>query len=214
METRDTDYYDRNLQGKAMSYRACLYCMIGMAAILMLLFLTSCRTVRSEESTVDRRFMTELDAKMDSLISRTSTWQETFLTRQTSIIDSFRRSEVRDTSHTVFLGAKGDTVKETIIIRQFVEKEHSSDTKETEQLVERFRRTDSLLQVSLARQEKTDSLLHEYQKTTVVERQLTLWERLKAGIGGYAIMIVLVILTVVCFRIVRWLRRKRPLAGT
>jgi uncharacterized protein YceK len=202
------DDYDKEFHDLEVAYKACLYCIIGITALLLLLMLTGCSTVKSEESTTDQRFVTELNAKMDSLIHRTSTWQETFLSKQSSIIDSIKHSEVRDTSHTIFLGAKGDTIKETVIIRQYIEREHTTDTKETEQWIERFRQTDSLLQVSLDRQEKTDSLLHEYQKTTVVEKQLSLWERIKMNFGGFALIVLVIFIFVVCFRTQGWLRRK------
>lgn len=202
------EYYDRKLRRNGIAYKVCMYCEIGTVAVLMLLSLMGCKTIKSEESTTDQRYVAELSAKMDSLIHRTSTWQETFLSKQSSIIDSIKHSEVRDTSHTIFLGAKGDTIKETVIIRQYVEREHTTDTKETEQWIERFRQTDSLLQVSLDRQEKTDSLLHEYKKTTVVEKHLSLWERIKMNFGGFALIVLVIFIFVVCFRTQGWLRRK------
>ena len=185
------------------------YILFVLTMIGVSLALAGCKTVKSEESTVDRHLVTELNTKMDSLICRTATWQETFLSRQTSLIDSVMQKEKNDSSHSVVVNEKGDTVRERIEIIRYIERSHTTDTKETEQLVERFRRTDSLLQVSLEKQEKTDSLLHEYQKSVVVEKKPSLWDRIVSKVGGYAIVIALISLIFVGFKTLRWLRRKR-----
>lgn len=206
-------YYDRKLRKNTPFYKVCLYCEIGTVAVLMLLSLMGCRTVKSEESTTDRRFVTELNAKMDSLMRSTSTWQETFLSRQTSLVDSLIHRERNDSSHSVVVNEKGDTVRERIEVIRYIEREHKTNTKETEQWIERFRQTDSLLHASLEKQERTDSMLQEYTKNTVTEKQLSLWERIKVDFGGYALIAFFFIFIVVCFRTVRWLRRQPSLKG-
>lgn len=202
------DDYDKEFHDLEVAYKACLYCIIGITALLLLMMLMGCSTVKSEESTTDQRFITELNAKMDWLMRSTSTWQETFLSRQTSLVDSLIHRERNDSSHSVVVNEKGDTVRERIEVIRYIEREHTTNTKETEQWIERFRQTDSLLQVSLERQEKTDSMLHEYQKTTVVEKQLSLWERIKMNFGGFALIAVLFIFVFVVLKVIRWLRRK------
>ena len=169
--------------------------LISVFVCLSLLWLCSCSTTSSSEQEIDYRHMARITQKMDSMIHATSTWQQSLYEKQSSLVDSFKHSEVRDTSHVIFLGEKGDTVKEKIVIREYIEREHSSSEKETERIEEKFRRTDSLLQVSLARQEEQDSLIRSYQKTTVVEKKPSLVERLKwiglgvilTILGGFAI---------------------------
>lgn len=149
-----------------------------IVCIIFLWMLFGCSTKRSTESSIEVHRMQLMTERMDSMLHATSTWQKSIYTQQQSLVDSFKNSEVRDTSHLVFLSEKGDTVKEIIRIKEITEREHtSSESKET-YFEERFRQTDSLLQVSLAKQEKMDSTLQAYQKTTVVTQEAPWYERL------------------------------------
>ena len=158
--------------------------------VLIVFMLCGCATKRSTESSVEMHRMQLMTERMDSMLHATSVWQQSIYEKQSTLVDSFKHSEVRDTSHVIFLGAKGDTVRETITIREYIEREHSSSSQETERIEEKFRRTDSLLQVSLERQEKQDSLLRQYQKTTVVEKQPTLGDKLKWFGGGVVLALI------------------------
>ena len=158
--------------------------------LFVALLLSSCVTKRSTENSVEMHRMQLMTERMDSMLHATSTWQKSLYEKQSSLVDSFKQSEVRDTSRIIFLGEKGDTVRETITIREYIEREHSSSSQETERIEEKFRRTDSLLQVSLERQEKQDSLLRQYQKTTVVEKQPTLGDKLKWFGGGVILALI------------------------
>ena len=130
-----------------------MYCFIIAAFVICTM--CSCRTTSTTEQTVDYRHMLRVSEKMDSLIHATATWQQSIYQKQTSLVDSFKQKEVRDTSHTVFLGAKGDTVKEKIIIREYIESNHSSQ-ESTQELREEFlRQTDSLIAINKALSEKT-----------------------------------------------------------
>ena len=155
------------------------------AGMLLLLFLVSgCATKRSTESNIDVHSIELMTQKMDSMLHATSTWQQSIFQKQTAIVDSFKQREVRDTSRTVFLDEEGKIIKETVVIKELVESDHSTKESEKEYWEERFRKTDSLLQVSLAKQEKMDSTLQLRQKDTVVEKKPTLGERLKwIGLG-------------------------------
>ena len=163
--------------------------LLCVAALVMFL-MCSCATKRSTESSVEMHRMQLMTERMDSMLHATSVWQQSIYEKQSTLVDSFKHSEVRDTSHVIFLGAKGDTVRETITIREYIEREHSSSSQETERIEEKFRRTDSLLQVSLERQEKQDSLLRQYQKTTVVEKQPSLGDKLKWFGGGVILALI------------------------
>ena len=164
------------------------YRLIGIyllcVAALIVLLMCSCATKKSTEQTTDIRHLTQITERMDSLMHATSTWQQTMYEKQSSLVDSFKKSEVRDTSHTIFLGAKGDTVKETIVIREFIESQHSSQESTQELREEFFRQTDSLLKANRSMEAKMDSVLQSHQKTTVVEKKPGFMERLKwIGLG-------------------------------
>ena len=150
--------------------------------MVMAVCMTGCKSVESQEQTTDYRHIARLTERMDSMMRSTSTWQQSLFEKQTSLVDSFKKSEVRDTSHTIFLGAKGDTIKETIIIREFIEREHSSQESTQELREEFFRQTDSILQANRQLSEKVDSALHSHNKETVVEKQEPWYERLFNGV--------------------------------
>ena len=173
---------------KSVNFKDDHYRLIGLyllvVAVAVAWMFCGCATKRSTESSIQMHRMALMTERMDSMLHAQSTWQESIYQKQQSLVDSFKQSEVRDTSHTIFLGAKGDTVKEVITIYKERVIEHTTDSKESESWQERFRQTDSLLQVSLAKQEKMDSTLQQYTKETVVEKQPSFLDRLKwVGLG-------------------------------
>lgn len=177
---------------------------VAVCLLLALLLFGGCKTVTESQSTVDMHSMALLVERMDSMFRVSQTWQQSIYEKQQSLVDSFMQSEVRDTSRTVFIGAKGDTVKERIIIREYIEREHSTKESEKEYWEERFRKTDSLLQVSLAKQEKMDSTLQQRQKDTVIEKKAPWYERWWDSIKMVLFGIVVGVLAVFLF-----LRRNR-----
>ena len=176
------------------------YRLIGLYLLLVAVAVAwlfcGCATKRSTESSIQMHRMALMTERMDSMLRSSEIWQQSIYERQQSLVDSLKQREVRDTSHVVFLSEKGDTVKEKIVIREYIEKEHTTESKEIESWQERFRQTDSLLQISLAKQEKMDSTLQQYTKETVVEKQPSFLDRLKwvslgillALIGGFAVV--------------------------
>lgn len=148
-------------------------------ASLVICTLCGCKTTTSSEQTIDYRHMARLTERIDSLIHSTSTWQQSLYEKQTSLVDSFKHSEVRDTSHTIFLGAKGDTVKETIVIKEYIDREHTSSESTQELREEFFRQTDSILSVNKELSEKMDSVLQSHNKETVVEKQPSIFDKIK-----------------------------------
>ena len=169
---------------------------IALFIMMAVFLLCSCTTKSLVETDTQYRHLTELTERMDSMFHSTSTWQQSIFEKQTALVDSFKSSEVRDTSHTVFLGEKGDTVKEIIRIKEIIEREHSSSESTQEYYQELFKQTDSLFQANQVLQEKVDSLLHDHNKTSVVEKQAPwyqrLWDYLKK-----ILLVILVILLVV-----------------
>lgn len=174
---------------------------IALYVLLVVFLLCSCTTKSLVETDTQYRHLTELTERMDSMFHSTSTWQQSIFEKQTALVDSFKQKEVRDTSRVVFLGEKGDTVKEIIKIKEIVEREHSSQESTQEYYQELFKQTDSLFQANQVLQEKVDSLLHDHNKTSVVEKQAPWYQRL----WDY-LKILLVILVI--FIVVERLRRK------
>ena len=184
--------------GKGCGPTLMTYCIIAF----VLIALCSCRSTKYVESSNESHNVSELVDRMDSLLKSTSVWQQDMYSKQSSLVDSFRQNEKRDSSHTVVLNEKGDTVKERIVIYHEVEKDHSSEKEESEMWMHRFEKVDSMLNVSIAKQERTDSLLHEYEK--ISEKQLTPWEQFRMDYGGYAIFIVFLLFIYVF----RWFVKK------
>lgn len=174
---------------------------IALYVLLVVFLLCSCTTKSLVETETQYEHLTELTERMDSMFHSTSTWQQSIFEKQTALVDSFKQKEVRDTSRVVFLGEKGDTVKEIIKIKEIIEREHSSQESTQEYYQELFKQTDSLFQANQVLQEKVDSLLHDHNKTSVVEKQAP-WERL----WDYLEKILLVILVI--FMVVERLGRK------
>ena len=196
------DYYEEKLKRSTGSYKACFWSVILSALLLSILFLTSCSTKSMVETDLQYRHISELTSSVDSLIHATATWQQSIFERQTALVDSFKQSEVRDTSRTVFLNENGDTTKETIIIKEIIEREHTSSESTQEYYQELFRQTDSLFKSNEILQAKVDSLFHDHNKATVVEKKepwyKQLWNRVEL------ILLIIVVLWLVTER----LRRK------
>lgn len=171
------DYYEQKRKRSAGSYKAVVNALLVACAISVGLFFASCSTKQSVETDVSYRHLEELTSKMDSMFHSTSTWQQSIFEKQTALVDSFKQSEVRDTSRTTFLNEKGDTIKEKIVITKIIEREHSSSENTQESYQELFKQTDSLFQSSKVLQEKVDSLLHDHNKTSVVEKKAPWYQR-------------------------------------
>lgn len=195
------DYYEEKLKRSTGSYKACFWSGVLLAILLSILFLTSCSTKDMVETDTQYQHISELTSSVDSLIHATATWQKSIFEKQTSLVDSFKQSEARDTSRTVFLNEKGDTTKETIIIKEIIEREHTSSENTQEYYQELFRQTDSLFKSNEILQAKVDSLLHDHNKATVVEKKepwyKQLWNRVEL------ILLIIIVLWLVIDRLRR-----------
>ena len=185
-------FYLQEWQRMQMRNNGCMPTMMYgfIIASLVICTLCGCKTTATMEQTIDYRHMARMTERMDSLIHSTSTWQQSLYEKQTSLVDSFKHSEVRDTSHTIFLGAKGDTVKETIVIKEYIEREHTSSESTQELREEFFRQTDSILSVNKELSEKMDSVLKSHQKTSVVKEKPSLGDKIKWFAGGIILTII------------------------
>lgn len=173
---------------------------------LAVLSLIGCRSVRTAETTTEQHNMSRLIERFDSMARISSQRQLEFMSHQSSLIDSMRQSEKRDSSHSVVINEKGDTVRERIVIYKEVNKEHSTEKEEKDVWKQEFQRVDSLLSVSMAKQEATDSLLREHEK--VSEKQLTKWQQIKQEFGGTAIIAIVFLLAVFLYRAIDAFKRK------
>lgn len=175
---------------------------IALYVLLVVFLLCSCTTKSLVETETQYHHLTELTERMDSMFRSTSTWQQNIFQQQTALVDSFKQKEVRDTSRVVFLNEKRDTIKEVITIKETIEREHNTSESTQEFQQEIFKQTDSLFKSNQVLQQKVDSLLHDHNKTSVVEKKAPWYERL----WDYLEKILLVILVI--WLVVERLRRK------
>ena len=165
--------------------------------------LCSCVTKQSMESNTDIHQTEAVAQRMDSLVHAFMTWQQRIYEKQTALTDSFRHTELRDTSRTFFLNTHGDTIREKTIIYLERNTDHTSKESTTERLEEQLVRTDSMLRVSLDRQEKLELLLRDHEKNTVVEKKPPWYQRILAPYSVFMTLAVLVLMACV------WLIRKK-----
>jgi hypothetical protein len=196
------DYYEEKEKRSEKSYKVCLWSFIVVFIMSMCLAFCSCSTKSLVETETQYHHLTELTERMDSMFRSTSTWQQNIFEKQTALVDSFKQKEVRDTSRVVFLNEKRDTIKEVITIKETIEREHNTSESTQEFQQEIFKQTDSLFKSNQVLQEKIDSILHDHNKETVVEKKAPWYERL----WDYLEKILLVILVI--FIVVERLRRK------
>jgi len=145
-----------------------LYVIIG---IVLLMLFTSCRSVKSVETSSESRKVSELVEQMDSLVKFSAKWQQDIYQRQTSQVDSIRQHERNDSSRSVVVNEKGDTIRERVEIYRYIERDHSTEKSESEVWMQKFHEVDSLLRISLVKQAVTDSLLREREATSVIEKK-------------------------------------------
>ena len=149
---------------------------------------------------------------MDSLVSRTAMWQQDIYSKQSSLIESIKEREKNDSSHSVVLNEKGDTIKETIIIERVIEKEHSKDNKESETIIHLQSQIDSLVNICVENKALTDSLLKEHSKETVIVKEQSLWQKVKSAVGGYAIVLTTIFFIYIGIKLI-YKHRKRLVAS-
>ena len=175
--------------------------LLLMAFILLSVFcLMSCKSTSSVETNTETHKVSELAEKMDSLIQSTASWQQDIWQKQSSLVDSMRQFEKNDSSHIVVVNEKGDTVKERIEIYRYIEKEQKSESKESELVVHLQSQVDSLIRLSVENKALTDSLLKVHDKETVITKEPTPWQRMKATVGGWAIVIIVFFIVFFSFR--------------
>lgn len=196
------EYYEKKFEKNVYSYKACFWGFIATLIMMVVMLLTSCTTKSMVETDTQYQHISELTSSVDSLIHATATWQKSIFEKQTALVDSFKQSEVRDTSRTTFLNEKGDTIKEKIVITKIIECEHTSSENTQEYYQELFKQTDSLFQSNKYLQEKVDSLLHDHNKATVAQKKESwyewLWNKLEL------ILLIIIVLWIATER----LRRK------
>ena len=182
------------------------YLLVVLFVIFSLLTMCSCRSTSTIENNTDIHRLTQLTDRMDSLIHNTSTWQQDIYNKQTSLIDRVKQWEKNDSNHTVIINEKGDTVRERIEVHHYIEKEHNSEKEESETIIHLQSQVDSLIHLSMENKALMDSLLKEHSKETVITKEPSLWEKIKAAVGGYAIVII--ILAILIFSLKLFLRKR------
>lgn len=168
--------------------------LMAFIAISILCCLIGCRSTSTIEKEKEISRVYQLTDMMDSLLKSTSRIQQDFYQRQTSLIDSIRQMERNDSNHLVVVNEKGDTVKEKIIIERVIERERNTESKESEMVIHLQSQVDSLIRLSSENKELIDSLLKEHNKETVVVKEPSLWQKIKSAVGGYAIVLSIILI--------------------
>ena len=163
---------------------------VGALIGLIVVFFASCTTEKIVTVEKENHSYSKMTEMVDSLIRSTTSWQNDFLLRQTSLIEKLSQKEKNDSIHFVTLNEKGDTLKEKIVIYKEVSKDHSTERKEIELLISQYKRIDSLLNVSLVKQAETDSLLRAKETVVEVPAQLTWWQSLRIWIGNIFLLLL------------------------
>ena len=185
------------------------YLLLLAFIVFSILSLTGCKTTSSVETNNESHKVSELVDKVDSLFKSTVTWQQDIYSKQSSLIDSIKEREKNDSSHSVVLNEKGDTIKETIIIERVIEKEHSTDNKESETIVRLQSQVDSLIRLSVESKELTDYLLKQHEKETVITKEPSVWQRIKSAVGGWSIGLIVLFIILFLIKLIIS-TRKRP----
>lgn len=168
--------------------------LMAFIAISILCCLIGCRSTSTieKEKEISRGY--QLTDMMDSLLKSTSRIQQDFYQRQTSLIDSIRQMERNDSSHSVVINEKGDTIRETFYVERVKEREHSTESKERELISHIQSEVDSLIRLSSENKELIDSLLKEHNKETVIVKEPSMWQKIKSAVGGYAIVLSIILI--------------------
>ena len=182
------------------------FVITALIILVGLMGLTGCRTIKESEMTNENHKLSELMERMDSMMRTSYTWQQDLYSKQSSLVDSFRHNEKRDSNHVVVINEKGDTVRERIEIYHEVEKDHSSEKQETEMLVQKIEKLDSMLKVSVEKQAVTDSLLRERDKYKEVEKEKTLGQRISTFFTDALVCVIIFVLVYIILKV----KRKKP----
>ena len=182
------------------------FVITALIILVGLMGLTGCRTIKESEMTNENHKLSELMERMDSMMRTSYTWQQDLYSKQSSLVDSFRHNEKRDSNHVVVINEKGDTVRERIEIYHEVEKDHSSEKQETEMLVQKIEKLDSMLRVSIDKQAVTDSLLRERDKYKEVEKEKTLGQRISTFFTDALVCVIIFVLVYIILKV----KRKKP----
>lgn len=182
------------------------FVITALIILVGLMGLTGCRTIKESEMTNENHKLSELMERMDSMMRTSYTWQQDLYSKQSSLVDSFRHNEKRDSNHVVVINEKGDTVRERIEIYHEVEKDHSSEKQVEEMLVQKIEKLDSMLKVSVDKQAVTDSLLRERDKYKEVEKEKTLGQRISTFFTDALICVIIFALVYIILKV----KRKKP----
>ena len=182
------------------------FVITALIILVGLMGLTGCRTIKESEMTNENHKLSELMERMDSMMRTSYTWQQDLYSKQSSLVDSFRHNEKRDSNHVVVINEKGDTVRERIEIYHEVEKDHSSEKQVEEMLVQKIEKLDSMLKVSVEKQAVTDSLLRERDKYKEVEKEKTLGQRISTFFTDALICVIIFVLVYIILKV----KRKKP----
>ena len=188
------------------------YIILVVFIAMSLLSLCSCKSTSSVEYNGEAHKVSFLVDRMDSLVSRTAMWQQDIYQKQTSLVDSICQMERNDSSSSVVINERGDTVREVIRIERIIERERTTESTESELEIHLQSQVDSLIRLTTENKALTDSLLREHSKEKVIVKEQSLWQKVKSAVGGYAIVLTTIFFIYIGIKLI-YKHRKRLVAS-
>lgn len=178
------------------SKRTLIWLLVMIVAVALF---SGCKTVTKQESHLESHRFESLIERMDSLIrnssvvEKDSSWHETVIKELKSI------KEKSDTSHTVVVDSAGNVKKETIIINNTKEVSSERDRQEIIGLRHSLEKLDSTVSVQNKQISNMESLIQQSNKEKTVEKQLSLWDRIKVNYSTPIILILVIVILLMTF---------------
>lgn len=174
---------------------------VMFALILALFLLCSCKTVTNTESYVEKHRIESMMAKMDSVISKSSTTVQDSTWRETVIMELQSIREKSDTNHIVVVDSAGRVIKETVVINNTREVVSEKDRQEREVMMHKIERLDSVISIQNEQISRIDSLLQQSQKEKTIEKKQSWWQKAWQQSKGMLIGVVITLIVLLILRL-------------
>ena len=174
---------------------------VMFALILALFLLCSCKTVTNTESYVEKHRIESMMAKMDSVISKSSTTVQDSTWRETVIRELQSIREKSDTNHIVVVDSAGRVIKETVVINNTREVVSEKDRQEREVMIQKIERLDSTISIQNEQISRMDSLLQQSAKTQTIEKKMSWWQRTWQQTKGMLLGVVITLIVLMILKL-------------
>lgn len=187
------DYYERKFRNSGPMCKVCFWCFVAIVLLLSVCAMTGCKTVKSVESHTETKTEAVRDSSDNSTVHADTAKTEHVKTeKEKEKTHTESHKEQKDSMVTV-VDQQGNVIgtKEYHWL-----KETLREVSEREKCLEDSLRDYRHISDSIGRyRELVDSLSHVVKddKHVEVEIQPTLWERIKLSCGGYAMLLILLV---------------------